>query len=123
MTRFDEVQHTVTGWLGIRQKTPWERITGMDWQGLMPSRQDVRGLVPHRHTLSRPNIDTTSLVVGLIVGVGIGVGVGYALAQDVRPSVRQARRQVRQAMSKVEDNLREVPSRLNITRMEEQKSK
>lgn len=118
MTRFETAQSTVATWLGLQPKSRWERLREMDWHQVVPSRQDIRGLVPQRQRSL--DIDATSLVVGLVVGVSIGVGVGYALS---RPTLKRARQQVREAINRAEENLGELPNRLNITRMEEQKTK
>jgi hypothetical protein len=119
MTRFETAQSTVATWLGLQPKSRWERLREMDWHDVVPSRQDIRGLLPRQQHRS-VDFDTTSLVVGLVVGVSIGVGVGYALS---RPTLKRARQQVREAIDRAEENLGDLPNRLNITRMEEQKTK
>lgn len=116
MTRFETAQSTVATWLGLQPKSRWERLREMDWHQVVPSRQDIRGMLPRQRAV---DFDATSLVVGLVVGVSIGVGVGYALS---RPTLKRARQQVREAISRAEENLGDLPNRLNITRMEEQQA-
>ena len=121
MTRLQDVQNTVADWLGMQPKSRWERFTEMDW---MPSARDIRGSLPFQQRTRIPEMDTTSLVVGMIVGVGLGVGLGYAMARtDVRRQIDRARGQVRDALDRVQEEAQNLPGRLNITRMEETSTK
>jgi hypothetical protein len=119
MTRLQDVQSTVADWLGLQPKSRWDRLMAIDWRDYVPSRQDLRGMLPTQRTTV--DFDATSLVVGLVVGVGVGVGITLALSsRAVQPRLTRAREQVREAMGRVQEGAQNVPSRLNITRMEEQ---
>lgn len=123
MTRLQDVQDTVVDWLGLKPKSRLERLRDIDLMDYVPSRQDLMGWMPGQRKQT-VDIDATSLVVGLVIGVGIGVGVSYALtSRKVQPTLNRARRQMRDALDRAQEEAQNLPSRLNITRMEEQTTK
>lgn len=123
MTRLQNVQDTVVDFLGLKPKSRMQRLMDIDLMDYVPSRQDLVGWLPGQKKQT-VDIDATSLVVGLVLGVGIGVGVSYALmSRNMQPTLNKARRQMRQALDRAQEEAQNLPSRLNITRMEEQATK
>ena len=120
MTRIDEVQSTVMDWMNRQQKAVRKPIAGFDWHDYVPTGKQLRAVLPIRQTRHTAHVHPGSLLIGLAVGVGIGVGVGLMAS---RPSLNRAKRQVKQAIEAAEENLQNLPSRLNITRMEETQTK
>lgn len=110
MVQLKDIRHDLADALGMR-KSAWDRVrdnvSGIDLGSYMPSRSHSR--MPSRQMVN--DIDTTSLVVGIVAGVAIGLSLGYLLKGNVKPAVKRVRQRAQ-----------ELPSRLNITRMEEAKS-
>jgi hypothetical protein len=120
MTRLQDVQDTVVDFLGLKPKSRLQRLMDIDVRDYVPSRQDIIGMIPGRRRQG-VDLDITSLVVGMVIGVGIGVGVTVAMnSRQVQPTIKRARKQVKVALERAQEEAQNLPSRLNITRMEEQ---
>jgi hypothetical protein len=103
--------------LGLRDRTYYERARA-GYNDLAERSYNLRDYMPNRSSL-----DASSLTMGLILGAAVGVGIGIYLADSVKPAIRSARKQVREAAETVQGQIEQLPTRLNITRMEEQTAK
>jgi hypothetical protein len=110
--------------VGLRERTPYERArAGVSdlasqatsfWDSL-PSRSAIRSQATELMPM-RPTMDWTSLTIGVIVGTAVGFGLGLYMHESMQPAMRTARKK----MEKAQEAVKDIPNRLNITRMEEE---
>jgi hypothetical protein len=119
MMTLQDVQSNVSQMLGIKPKSTLDKLRDLDLRGIDLSNLNLRGMINRRGMLTQRmdiDLDTTSMVVGLVIGMGVGFALGYMLKGNVRPAITTVRQRAEEALERVEDTL---PSRLNISRLEE----
>lgn len=98
MAMLQDVQDTVSGWLGIKQ-SPMDRLARTMRNLPMPP---------------NPGLDGTSVLVGALLGVGVGIALGWMLQSAMQPALEAVREEAQEALERAENSL---PARLSVTRL------
>ncbi|HEY9721529.1 MAG TPA: hypothetical protein V6D47_05920 [Oscillatoriaceae cyanobacterium] len=103
MAMLQDVQDTVSGWLGRKPETPMDRLT-----------RTMRNL-PSLPMPRNPGLDATSMLLGAVLGCGIGIALGWMLQSAMQPAIEAVREEAEEALERAESAL---PTRLNVTRLQ-----
>ena len=113
--------------VGLRDRTPYERARA-SYNDLTSQASSLVDYLPSWNSMpslrslptaefAAPVTDWTGIMAGVIVGVAVGFGLGLYFKESVTPALESARKQARKAVDAVQEQL---PTRLNITRLDEQ---
>jgi hypothetical protein len=110
--------------IGLRDRTPYERARAT-YNDLTSKAEGLREFLPAMPVIpSLPSrvvtvqsTDWTGVAVGVFAGIAVGFALGMYLKESVAPTLESARKRALKAVDSLQEQL---PTRLNITRIDEQ---